>query len=120
MKLWRLVFQVEYLRALLRSLSALVTLFDVILSQTVGPYRNALEERHDELTDPAVISEAVRLAERLAAAIAAEQEIVIAPQGGLEIALRGMLIAAGVRHLPTSTNLHQPPPTSLPSARILF
>src|SRR5213076_2529633 len=97
-----------------------VPLVDEILSQSVGPYRNALEERHDELTDPAVIPEAVRLAERLAAAIAAEQEIVIAPQGGLEIALRGMLIAAGVRHLPTSTNLHQPPPTSLPSALILF
>src|SRR5438876_585498 len=70
--------------------------------------------------DPATIPEAVRLAGRLAAAIAAEQEIVIALQGGLEIALRGMLIAAGVRHLPTSTNLHQPPPTSIPSALILF
>src|SRR5438105_702640 len=119
-KLWRLVFQVENLRALTRSHRALVPLVDEILSQSVGPYRNALEERHDELTDPAVIPEAVRLAERLAAAIAAEQEIVIAPQGGLETALRGMLIAAGVRHLPTSTNLHQPPPTSLPSALILF
>src|SRR5881398_3528372 len=111
-KLWRLVFQVENLRALTRSHRALVPLVDEILSQSVGPYRNALEERHDELTDPAAIPEA----ERLAAAIAAEQEIVIAPQEGLEIALRGMLIAAGVRHLPTSTNLHQPPPTSLPSA----
>src|SRR5213079_2142490 len=119
-KLWRLVFQVENLRALTRSHRALVPLVDEILSQSVGPYRNALEERHDELTDPAAIPEAVRLAGRLAAAIAAEQEIVIAPQGGLEIALRGMLIAAGVRHLPTSTNLHQPPPTSLPSALILF
>jgi len=119
-KLWRLVFQVENLRALTRSHRALVPLVDEILSQSVGPYRNALEERHDELTDPAAIPEAVRLAERLAAAIAAEQEIVIAPQGGLEIALRGMLIAAGVRHLPTSTNLHQPPPTSIPSALILF
>src|SRR5438034_5225887 len=119
-KLWRLVFQVENLRALTRSHRALVPLVDEILSQSVGPYRNALEERHDELTDPAAIPEAVRLAEWLAAAIAAEQEIVIAPQGGLEIALRGMLIAAGVRHLPTSTNLHQPPPTSLPSALILF
>src|SRR5881398_1359447 len=115
-KLWRLVFQVENLRALTRSHRALVPLVDEILSQSVGPYRNALEERHDELTDPAAIPEA----ERLAAAIAAEQEIVIAPQEGLEIALRGMLIAAGVRHLPTSTNLHQPPPTSLPSALILF
>src|SRR5438093_154292 len=102
-KLWRLVFQVENLRALTRSHRALVPLVDEILSQSVGPYRNALEERHDELTDPAAIPEAVRLAERLAAAIAAEQEIVIAPQGGLEIALRGMLAAAGFRHVPSSS-----------------
>ena len=122
-KLWRLVFQVENLRALARSHRALAPLVDEILSQSVGPYRNALEERHDELTDPAVIPEAVRLAERLAAAIAAEQEIVIERQGGLEIALRGMLIAAGVRHVPsspTSTDLHHPPPSSIPSAFILF
>src|SRR6059036_2360481 len=127
-KLWRLVFQVENLRALARShralvplvdeisgtnarcdrvrarrYRALVPLVDEILSQSVGPYRNALEERHDELTDPAAIPEAVRLAERLAAAIAAEQEIVIAPQGGLEIALRGMLAAARFRHVPSSS-----------------
>src|SRR2546429_2730797 len=84
-KLWRLVFQVENLRALTRSHRALVPLVDEILSQSVGPYRNALEERHDELTDPAVIPEAVRLAERLAAAIAAEPGIVVPPQGGPEI-----------------------------------
>src|SRR5213595_222997 len=119
-KLWRLVYQVENLRALTRSHRALVPLVDEILSQSVGPYKNALEERHDELTDPAAIPEAVRLAERLAGAIAAERDIVIEPQGGLEIALRGMLVAAGVRHVPSSTNLHQPPPTSLPSALILF
>ncbi len=119
-KLWRLVFQVENLRALARSHRALAPLVDEILSQSVGPYKNALEERHDELTDPAAIPEAVRLAERLAAAIATEQDIVIEPQGGLEIALRGMLIAAGVRHLPTSTTLHHPPPTSIPSALVLF
>src|SRR3989454_165643 len=101
-KLWRLVFQVENLRALPRSHRTLAPLVDVILSQSVGPYRNALEERHDELTDPADNPEAVQLAERLAAAIAAEQDIVIEPQGGLEIALRGMLIAAGVRHVPSS------------------
>jgi DNA polymerase III epsilon subunit family exonuclease len=119
-KLWRLVFQVENLRALPRSHPALAPLVDEILSQSVGPYRNALEERHDELTDPADNPEAVRLAARLEQAIAGERDIVIEPQGGLEIALRGMLIAAGVRHLPTSTNLHQPPPTSIPSALILF
>src|SRR5439155_6808309 len=49
MKLWRLVFQVENLRALTRSHRALVPLVDEILSQSVGPYRNALEGRHDEL-----------------------------------------------------------------------
>jgi len=119
-KLWRLVFQVENLRALPRSHRALAPLVDEILSQSVGPYRNALEERHDELTDPAAIPEAMRLAERLGAAIAAEQDIVIEPQGGLEIALRGMLAAAGVRHVPSSTNLHHPPPTSIPSPLILF
>src|SRR6266700_3297790 len=54
-KLWRLVFQVENLRALPRSHRALAPLVDEILSQSVGPYRNALEERHDELTDPAAI-----------------------------------------------------------------
>src|SRR6059036_248441 len=102
-KLWRLVYQVENLRALTRSHRALAPLVDEILSQSVGPYRNALEERHDELTDPADIPDAVRLAERLAAAIAAEQEIVIAPQGGLEIALRGMLAAARFRHVPSSS-----------------
>src|SRR5213592_3295102 len=119
-KLWRLVFQVENLRALPRSHRTLAPLVDEILSQSVGPYRNALEERHDELTDPADSPEAVRLAEHLAGAIAAERDIVIEPQDGLEIALRGMLIAAGVRHVPSSTNLHQPPPTSIPSPLILF
>src|SRR6266404_2114704 len=102
-KLWRLVFQVENLRALARSHRALAPLVDEILSQSVGPYRNALEERHDELTDHADIPEAVRLAERLAGAIAAEQSIAIEPLGGLEIALRGMLAAAGVRHVPSTS-----------------
>src|SRR5216684_5305817 len=100
-KLWRLVFQVENLRALARSHRALAPLVDEILSQSVGPYRNALEERHDELTDPADLPEAVRLADELAAAISADRNIVIPPQGGVEIALRGMLIAAGIRHVPS-------------------
>src|SRR5437660_5450108 len=103
-KLWRLVFQVENLRALPRSHRTLAPLVDEILSQSVGPYRNALEERHDELTDPAASPETVRLAERLGPAIAGERSIAIAPQGGLEIALRGMLAAAGVRHVPSQVS----------------
>ena len=101
-KLWRLVYQVENLRALPRSHRTLPPLVDEILSQSVGPYGNALEERHDELTDPAESPEAVRLAAQLDAGVAAEQDIVIEAQGGLEIALRGMLMAAGLRHVPSS------------------
>src|SRR5438445_837379 len=100
-KLWRFVYQVENLGALARSQRSLPALVEELLSQTIGPYRNALEERHDEVTDPADVPEAVRLAERLDRAIAAEQAILIEPQRGLEIALRGMLAAAGVRHVPS-------------------
>src|SRR5438034_1874992 len=111
-KLWRLVYQVENLRALSRSHATLPPLVDEILSQSVGPYRNALEERHDELSDPAAIPEAVRLAERLRAAIAGERSIAIEPLegggGGLEIALRGMLVAAGVRHVPATSGVLEP------------
>src|SRR2546428_6768606 len=100
-KLWRLGFQVENLRALARAHPALAPLVDEILSQSVGPYKNALEERHDELTDPADLAEAVRLAERLDSAIAGARSIAIEPLGGLEVALRGVLAAASVRHLPS-------------------
>src|SRR5207237_5453174 len=83
------------------------------------PYRNGLEERHDGRADPAEMPEAVRVSERLAAAIAAEQDVVIEPQGRLEIALRGMLIAAGVRHVPTSTTTRTSP-TPIASPLTLF
>src|SRR5205809_1032437 len=102
-KLWRLVYQVENLRALSRSHATLPPLVDEILSQSVGPYRNALEERHDELSDPAAIPEAVRLAERLGAAIAGERSIAIEPLGGggggggRESGRPGMPRVAGVR-----------------------
>jgi DNA polymerase III epsilon subunit family exonuclease len=102
-KLWRFVYQVENLRALARSRHSVEELVDEILSQSIGPYRNVLEDRHDELTDPLQFPGAVALAERLEKAIEAETPIVIEPNGGLEIALRGMLIAAGVRHLPRGT-----------------
>jgi DNA polymerase III epsilon subunit family exonuclease len=92
-KLWRLVYQVENLRALPRSHGTLQAVVDELLSQSIGPYRNALEERHDELTDPAAIPAAAELAKRLRAPFA------FAPMGGLEIALRGMVIQAGVRHV---------------------
>jgi DNA polymerase III epsilon subunit family exonuclease len=92
-KLWRLVYQVENLRALPRSHGTLQAVVDELLSQSIGPYRNALEERHDELSDPAGNPEAVNLAQRL------NEPIALAPSGGLEIALRGMTVAAGLREV---------------------
>ena len=97
-KLWRLIYQLENLRTLPRSHGTLPAVIEEILSQTVGPYRNKLEERHDELTDPADMPEAVALAEQLRQA----SEISFAPRGGVEIALRGMLAAAGFRNLPST------------------
>ncbi|MGE5803001.1 MAG: UvrD-helicase domain-containing protein [Gemmatimonadota bacterium] len=92
-KLWRLVYQVENLRALPRSHGTLQAVVDELLSQSIGPYRNALEERHDELSDPASVPEAVKLAAAL------REPIAFAPMGGLEVALRGMVIAAGIREV---------------------
>src|SRR2546421_1927077 len=117
-KLWRLVYQVENLRALSRSHRALLPLVDEILSQSVGPYRNALEGPRDELSDPAANPGAVQLAERLAPAIAGEQSIVIEPQEGLESALRGMLAASGMRPpLPKSGSLFEPSSATTSSSR---
>ena len=98
-KLWRLVYQVENLRALRRAHTSVPALVEEILSQSIGPYRNALEEHHDELSDPAELPAAVKLAHKLEQAIADDQPITLEPQGGLEIALRGMLIAAGARQV---------------------
>lgn len=96
-KLWRLVYQVENLRALPRSHGTLRAVVDELLSQSIGPYRNALEERHDELSDPETIPEAVTLANSLT------EQIAFAPMGGLEIALRGMVVAAGLRNVSSAT-----------------
>jgi len=94
-----LVFQVENLMALHQSHASLASLVDDLLSQRLGPYRNALEEHHDELSDPVERPEAVALAGRLGEALRTRARVVLARRGGLEIALRGMLFAAGLRLL---------------------
>src|SRR5882672_12919515 len=73
--LWRLIYQAENLRALPRAHGTLSAMIDEILSQTVGPYRNKLEARHDELSDPATIPEAVAVAATLERAIAEDEQV---------------------------------------------
>src|SRR2546426_5422577 len=120
-KLWRLIYQLENLRTLPRSHGTLPAVIEEILSQTVGPYRNKLEERHDELTDPATIPAAVELAAKLRQAIAEDHTIALEPRGGVEIALRGMLAAAGIRKVPGNPTHDAPRTTHVSSdAWVLF
>ncbi|MGH7530771.1 MAG: UvrD-helicase domain-containing protein, partial [Gemmatimonadales bacterium] len=100
-RLWRLVYQVENLRALPRSHGSLQAVVDELLSQSIGPYRNVLEERHEEWSDPAASPEIVSLANYLEEAIAEDRDIVLEAKSGVEIALRGMLIGAGIRKVPS-------------------
>jgi superfamily I DNA/RNA helicase len=96
-KLWRLVYAVENLAALRQKHRRLDGVVDELLSARVGPYRNALEERHQDLTDPADWPAAVALADRLLTAQRLKSRVVLEAMGGLEIALRGMLFHAGWR-----------------------
>src|SRR2546430_1495649 len=57
-----------------------------------------------DFADRPACPEALLLAARHDGAMGAEQRIVIEPQGGLEIARRGRLIAAGVRNVPAQVS----------------
>jgi len=90
---WRFIYHVENLTALGRSHEALGPLVDELLTQRIGRYRNPLDERAAELTDPAEFSGAWALAQRLDAAV--RRGIVwVAPDRGVEIALVRLLRAA--------------------------
>ena len=89
----------------LRNLAALGTRFTAIeplvnelLSQRVGEYQSALDELHHDLADPASNPEVVALADRLRAA-GRRSRVRIARLGGVEIAMKGVLLAAGFRDI---------------------
>jgi superfamily I DNA/RNA helicase len=75
------------------------SLVEELLSHRVGEYRTVLEEHHDALSDPLGHDEVVRLADRLRAAIEQRRPAWIPRLGGLEIALKGILLEAGVREV---------------------
>ena len=75
--------------------ASLVGLVEELLAQRVGEYRTVLEERHDELSDPRDHDDVVRLADRLAAARAEGSTLWLERRSGAELALKGMLAAAG-------------------------
>lgn len=91
----RALYRYRNLEAMGRVHATLDSLVRELLSQGVGKHRSVLEERHDELTDPADHPEVVRLAARLRSAREQDRAVSIPRAGGVEIALKGMLVALG-------------------------
>ena len=83
------------LSALERAHQSLDLLVADLLSQNIRP-RSPLEERHDEVTDPADHPEVVHLAERLRNARERDRYVDLPRLGGVEIALGALLSQIGI------------------------
>jgi DNA polymerase III epsilon subunit family exonuclease len=84
------------LTALGRQHGALTSLLQDLLSRKVGKFSSALDDRHDQITDPAENAEVNALADRLREARARNKPVWVAPISGVEIGLKGMLEAIGL------------------------
>jgi superfamily I DNA/RNA helicase/DNA polymerase III epsilon subunit-like protein len=85
------------LEAMSKQHSTLTSLVQELLSRRVGKLRSVLDDRHDEISDPADLSDVVRLAERLRDARARNAEVWIPPLGGGDVAIKGMLVDIGIK-----------------------
>jgi superfamily I DNA/RNA helicase len=92
----RFIRHVENLRALRRTHDSLRPLVNELLGSLVGKFQGPLEERYLDLTDPLECPGAAELADRLARTAAEGGTIWVAPDRGVELALIGMLRAAGI------------------------
>jgi DNA polymerase III epsilon subunit family exonuclease len=95
-KLWRFVYEVQNLIGLPRMHDDLMGIVTELLAKRVGPYRNVLEEHHDELVDPAEIPEIRTLAVEIESALAGRREVRVPVAGGLGIATKALLLAGGI------------------------
>ncbi len=103
----RAIADCRNLQALGRTHPSLAALVQDLLSRRVGVYRSLLEDRHDEITDPESLADVVALAARLRGARDRAAELWLPRMGGVEIALKGILIAIGFR----TVTLGGAPPT---------
>ncbi|HSJ65340.1 MAG TPA: UvrD-helicase domain-containing protein [Gemmatimonadaceae bacterium] len=76
---------------------SLASLVQELLSRRVGVLRSTLEERHDEIADPASLPDVVQLASRLRLARDRRAKVALPPLGGAEIPITGMLAAIGIQ-----------------------
>jgi len=95
-KIWRSFYALRNLAALGARHTTVAELVEELLSQRVGEYRTALEEHHDELSDPAEDDDVLRLADRLVTAAESGRPIWVPPLGGVEIPLKGILSGIGL------------------------
>ncbi|MEO8562257.1 MAG: UvrD-helicase domain-containing protein [bacterium] len=101
----RACYTLDNLPALGRQHTSLTGLVEELLSHRVGDHGTTLEQHADALTDPISHAEVVQLARRLGAARDAGQAIWIERRRGVEIALKGMLAAAGFRRVALDATL---------------
>jgi superfamily I DNA/RNA helicase len=95
-KAWRFIHHVQNLRALGRTHEELGPLVAELLATLAGKYQSPLEERYAELSDPLECPGAGELAGQLADAARHGGIVWVAPDRGVELALVGMLHAAGI------------------------
>ncbi|HEY3257269.1 MAG TPA: 3'-5' exonuclease, partial [Gemmatimonadaceae bacterium] len=80
-----------------RQHETLPSLVQELVAQRIRRLRSVLDERHDELSDPAGNPEVVRLAKRLRYARENDRILWITRLGGAEIAMKGILTTLGFR-----------------------
>jgi superfamily I DNA/RNA helicase/DNA polymerase III epsilon subunit-like protein len=107
---WRLIFHIENLAGLGRTHDAIGPLVEALAAQYLGPYRNPLDDRAAELSDPAEVAGAAHLAERLAETREHGRAVWVEPDRGVELALVPMLRAA------VGERVHRLTPADRPAA----
>jgi superfamily I DNA/RNA helicase/DNA polymerase III epsilon subunit-like protein len=95
-KAWRFIHHVENLRALRRTHDSIRPLVNELLGTLAGKFQGPLEERYLDLTDPLAYPGAAELSDRLARTAAWGGTVWVAPDCGVELAIIGMLRAAGI------------------------
>ena len=95
----KLLYHIENLPALARTTATLGDLVDAILVERPTGRRTQLEERADELVDPAELPAVRALAEAITEVREEGHRVFVKPCLGLEHAITGMLGAAGLSHL---------------------